>query len=189
MDVQDCGLTPDDVLLNREQIASRMTELAAEIDERYRGSNLLLVGVLGGGFMIMADLSRALSLPVEIDWLGASSYGSGSRSSGIVQTTKELETNVSGRHVLLVDDILDTGLTISWLTRLMQSGGARSVASCVLLRKPATSARRIEADFVGFDIPDVFAVGFGLDHAGKYRNLSCVAQADKDIARQAANSR
>jgi len=184
MDVEDCGLTPDDVLLDRAQIATRMAELAAEIDKRYQDSNLLLVGVLGGGFMIMADLCRALSLSVEIDWLGASSYGSGSRSSGIVQTTKELETNVSGRHVLLVDDILDTGLTISWLTRLMQSAGARSVASCVLLRKPATSARRIEADFVGFDIPDVFAVGFGLDHAGKYRNLSCVAKADKDIARQ-----
>ncbi|HET6210693.1 MAG TPA: hypoxanthine phosphoribosyltransferase [Jatrophihabitans sp.] len=184
MDVEDCGLSQDDVLLTSDQIAARMLELAHEIDERYRGSNLLLVGVLGGGFMIMADLCRALSLPVEIDWLGASSYGSGSRSSGIVQTTKELETNVTGRHVLLVDDILDTGLTISWLTRLMQSGGAQSVASCVLLRKPATSARRIEADFVGFDIPDVFAVGFGLDHAGQYRNLSCVAKADKELVRQ-----
>jgi len=184
MDVQDCGLSKEDVLPDREQIAARLVELAAEIDQRYRGSNLLIVGVLGGAFVIMADLCRAITLPVEIDWLGTSSYGSGSKSSGIVQTTKELETNVTGRDVLLVDDILDTGLTISWLTRLMQSGGAKSVASCVLLRKPATSARRIEADFVGFDIPDVFAVGFGLDHAGKYRNLSCVARADKELARQ-----
>ena len=185
MDVEDCGLSKEDILLDREQIAARLVELAGEIDQRYRGSNLLIVGVLGGAFVIMADLCRAITLPVEIDWLGASSYGSGSKSSGIVQTTKELETNVAGRDVLLVDDILDTGLTISWLTRLMQAGGAKSVASCVLLRKPATSARRIEADFVGFDIPDVFAVGFGLDHAGKYRNLSCVARADKELARQA----
>ncbi|HEX4728198.1 MAG TPA: hypoxanthine phosphoribosyltransferase [Jatrophihabitans sp.] len=184
MDVEDCGLSKEDILLDREQIAARLVELASEIDQRYRGSNLLIVGVLGGAFVIMADLCRAITLSVEIDWLGASSYGSGSKSSGIVQTTKELETNVAGRDVLLVDDILDTGLTISWLTRLMQAGGARTVASCVLLRKPATSARRIEADFVGFDIPDVFAVGFGLDHAGKYRNLSCVARADKELARQ-----
>jgi hypoxanthine phosphoribosyltransferase len=183
MDVEDCGLSQDDILLSRDQIATRMAELAAQIDEKYRGEKLLLVGVLGGGFMIMADLCRAMSLPVEIDWLGASSYGSGTRSSGIVNTTKELETDVTDRHVLLVDDILDTGLTISWLTRLMQSGGAQSVASCVLLRKPATSGRRIEADFVGFDIEDVFAVGYGLDHAGQYRSLDCVAKADKSTAR------
>ena len=187
MEVTDCGLTEADVLLTRQQISDRMVELAAEIDARYQGERLLLVGVLGGGFMIMADLCRAMSLPVEIDWLGASSYGSGTRSSGIVQTTKELETSVTDRHVLLVDDILDTGLTISWLTRLMQSGGARSVASCVLVRKPATSARRIEADFVGFDIEDVFAVGFGLDHAGQYRSLGCVAKADKAAVRGQAH--
>src|SRR6185437_975507 len=105
MDVEDCGLSKDDILLDGEQIAARMVELAGEIDQRYQGANLLMVGVLGGAFVIMADLCRAVSLPVEIDWLGASSYGSGSKSSGIVQTTKELETNVTGRHVLLVDDI------------------------------------------------------------------------------------
>ncbi|MEO6703812.1 MAG: hypoxanthine phosphoribosyltransferase [Jatrophihabitantaceae bacterium] len=187
MNVEDCGLSQADILLTQQQITDRMAELAAEVDARYQGEKLLLVGVLGGGFMIMADLCRAMALPVEIDWLGASSYGSGNRSSGIVNTTKELETDVTDRHVLLVDDILDTGLTISWLSRLMQSGGAKSVASCVLLRKPATSARRIDADFVGFEIEDVFAVGYGLDHAGQYRSLNCVAKADKATARGLAS--
>jgi hypoxanthine phosphoribosyltransferase len=185
MEVEDCGLSAEDILLTQDQIATRLGELATEIDARYAGDNLLLVGVLGGAFMIMADLCRNISMPIEIDWIGAASYGSGTRSSGVVQKTKELETNVAGRHVLLVDDILDTGLTISWLTRLIQSAGAQSVASCVLLRKPGTTARRIEADFVGFEIPDVFAVGFGLDHAGQYRNLSCVAKADKALVKAA----
>jgi hypoxanthine phosphoribosyltransferase len=184
MNVEDCGLSQDDILLTEEQIQKRLVELAAEIDEAYRGKNLLMVGVLSGGFIILADLCRAMSLPVEIDWLGASSYGAGKRSSGVVQTTKEIGADVSGRAVLLVDDILDTGLTLSWLTRLMTANGAHSVASCVLLRKPESATRRVQAEFVGFDIPDVFAVGFGLDHAGRFRNLRCVASADKRDAEE-----
>jgi hypoxanthine phosphoribosyltransferase len=184
VNVEDCGLSKDDILLTEEQIQHRLGELAAEIDKKYLGTNLLMVGVLSGGFIILADLCRAMSLPVEIDWLGASSYGSGTRSSGVVQATKDIGSDVHGRAVLLVDDILDTGLTLSWLTRLMTANGAHSVSSCVLLRKPKSAARQVEAEFVGFDIPDVFAVGFGLDHAGRFRNLRCVASADKSQARE-----
>ena len=184
VNVADCGLAESDILLSDKQIADRLVTLAAEIDQAYAGQNLLMVGVLSGGFIILADLCRAMSLSVEIDWLGASSYGSGRQSSGVVQTTKGIGADVRDRAVLLVDDILDTGLTLSWLSRLMSANGAASVASCVLLRKPASTVRRIEAEFVGFDIPDVFAVGFGLDHAGRYRNLRCVASADKTLARQ-----
>ena len=179
MQVDDCGLTAEDILFDEEQIAARLGEIAAELDARYAGSDLLMVGVLTGGFIIVADICRLMSMHVEIDWVGMSSYGAGTRSSGTIQMTKDITGSVAGRHVLIVDDILDTGLTIAWLTKLLTAAGAASVASCVLLRKPATRTRQSEAEFVGFDIPDVFAVGFGLDHAGQYRNLRCVAKATK----------
>lgn len=179
MNVEDCGLTEDDILFNEEQIDIRLGEIAAELDAEYASAELLLIGVLTGGFMIVADLCRRMSSHVEIDWVGVSSYGSGTKSSGTIHTTKDIKTDVTGRSVLLVDDILDTGLTVSWLTNMLESAGARSVESCVLLRKPATKVRKIDARYVGFDIPDVFAVGFGLDHAGQYRNLRCIAKATK----------
>lgn len=179
MDVEHCGLSRDDILFDERQIAARLDEIAAELDAKYAGVDLLIVGVLTGGFMIVADLCRRMTIHVEIDWVGVSSYGSSTQSSGTIQMTKDITPSVAGRHVLLVDDILDTGLTVSWLTALLESAGAESVESCVLLRKPATKARRIEARYVGFDIPDVFAVGFGLDHAGRYRNLRCVAKGTK----------
>jgi hypoxanthine phosphoribosyltransferase len=176
---EDCGLTKDDVLFDEHQIASRLADIAADLDVRYADSNLLIVGVLTGAFMIVADLARSMSSNIEIDWIGVSSYGHGTRSSGVIRTTKDISVDVTGRAVLLVDDILDTGLTLSWLRKRVLARGAASVEACVLLRKPATPARRIDAQYVGFDIPDVFAVGFGLDHAGRYRSLRCVARAAK----------
>jgi hypoxanthine phosphoribosyltransferase len=179
VNLEDCGLTKDDVLFDEHHIASRLAELAADLDAKYAESNLLIVGVLTGAFMIVADLARLMSSHVEVDWIGVSSYGQGTRSSGTIRPTKDISVDVTGRAVLLVDDILDTGLTLSWLSRRMHAQGAASVESCVLLRKPVTPNRRIDAQYVGFDIPDVFAVGFGLDHAGRYRNLRCVAKAAK----------
>lgn len=176
---EDCGLAKEDVLFDEGQIAARLADIATDLDAKYANGNLLVVGVLTGAFMIVADLARCMSSNIEIDWVGLSSYGQGTRSSGIIRPTKDITVDVTGRAVLLVDDILDTGLTLSWLNKQVHARGAASVESCVLLRKPATPARRIEAQYVGFDIPDVFAVGFGLDHAGRYRNLRCVASAAK----------
>lgn len=176
---EDCGLAKEDVLFDEDQIASRLADVAAELDARYADANLLIVGVLTGAFMIVADLARSMSSHVEVDWIGVSSYGQGMRSSGVIRPTKDITVDVTGRAVLLVDDILDTGLTLSWLSTQVRARGAANVESCVLLRKPATPARRIDAEYVGFDIPDVFAVGFGLDHAGRYRNLRCVARSAK----------
>jgi hypoxanthine phosphoribosyltransferase len=182
VNLDDCGLAKEDVLFTASQIEERLGELAEELDRRYAGSDLLMIGVLTGAFMVVADLCRMMSTHVEIDWVGVSSYGASSRSSGTIQMTKELKSDVTGREVLIVDDILDSGLTLSWLTSMLESNGAASVESCVLLRKPAR-AGRVDARYVGFDIPDVFAVGFGLDHAGQYRNLRCVAAADKHANR------
>lgn len=186
MKIEECGLTKDDVLFDESQIADRLAEIAVQLDAEYAGARLLIVGVLTGAFMIVADLARSMAIHVEIDWMGVSSYGNSTRSSGTIKATKDISTDVAGRHVLLVDDILETGLTLSWLTSRMHARGAASVESCVLLRKPAPANRRIDARYVGFDIPDVFAVGFGLDHAGRFRNLCCVARASKTIARDAA---
>lgn len=181
MDIEDCGLGKDDILMDEDRIAGRIGEIATDLDARYGDADLLVVGVLSGAFMIVADLVRLMSSHVEVDWIGVSSYGDGARSSGTIKPTKDLTADVAGRNVLLVDDILDTGLTLSWLRSRMRALGAASVESCVLLRKPATPSRRIDAEYVGFDIPDVFAVGFGLDHAGRYRNLRCVAQAARTM--------
>jgi hypoxanthine phosphoribosyltransferase len=189
VNLEDCGLTKDDVLFDEHQIASRLADIAADLDAKYAESNLLVVGILTGAFMIVADLARQMSSHVEIDWIGVSSYGQGTRSSGTIRPTKDIGVDVTGRAVLLVDDILDTGLTLSWLNRRMHAQGAPKVESCVLLRKPVTPNRRIDAQYVGFDIPDVFAVGFGLDHAGRYRNLRCVAKAAKADAAKRPPSR
>jgi hypoxanthine phosphoribosyltransferase len=162
------------VLLDEQQIADRIAELAADIDRDYAGRDLLLVGVLKGAVMVMADLARAVSHPVTMDWMAVSSYGSGTKSSGVVRILKDLDADLIGRHVLVVEDILDTGLTLSWLLRNLQSRGPASVEVCTLLRKPAAVKVDISPKYVGFDIPDEFVVGYGLDYAQRYRNLRVV---------------
>jgi tRNA(Ile)-lysidine synthase len=162
------------VLVSEEQIASRIAEIGAQIDADYAGGDLLLVGVLKGAVMIMADLSRALRHRAEMDWMAVSSYGSGTKSSGVVRILKDLDQDITGRHVLVVEDILDSGLTLSWLLANLRSRGPASVEVCTLLRKPAAAKVDVEVRYVGFDIPNEFVVGYGLDHAQKYRNLRFV---------------
>ncbi|WP_026536400.1 hypoxanthine phosphoribosyltransferase [Arthrobacter sp. H14] len=162
------------VLYSKEEIQQRVAELAARIDEDYEGRDLLIVGVLKGAVMIMADLARALHSHVSMDWMAVSSYGSGTQSSGVVRILKDLDTDLSGKNVLIVEDIIDSGLTLSWLKTNLISRGPASVEICALLRKPEAAKVDIDVKYVGYDIPNEFVVGYGLDFAEKYRNLDFV---------------
>ena len=162
------------VLVTEEQIANRIEELAREIEKKYEGKDLLLVGVLKGAVMFMADLSRAIQLPVNMDWMAVSSYGSGTQSSGVVRILKDLDADVLGRHVLIVEDIVDSGLTLSWLMSNLTARGAASVEVVALLRKPDAAKVEVNVAWVGFDIPNEFVVGYGLDYAEHYRTLKDV---------------
>ena len=162
------------VLVTEEQIATRIEELAREIEKKYEGKDLLLVGVLKGAVMFMADLSRAIQLPVTMDWMAVSSYGSGTQSSGVVRILKDLDADVLGRHVLIVEDIVDSGLTLSWLMSNLTARGAASVEVAALLRKPDAAKVEVNVAWVGFDIPNEFVVGYGLDYAEHYRTLKDV---------------
>jgi hypoxanthine phosphoribosyltransferase len=159
------------ILFPEEQIQARLGEMAEQIAADYEGKDLLLVGILRGAVMVMADLSRALPRHVEMDWMAISSYGSGTKSSGVVRLLKDLDTDISGRHVLIVDEIVDTGLTLSWLVNSLGSRNAASVEIATLLRKPEALTMPVEPTYVGWDIPNEFVVGYGLDYREKYRNL------------------
>ena len=162
------------VLVTEEQIATRVEELAREVEKKYEGKDLLLVGVLKGAVMFMADLSRAIQLPVTMDWMAVSSYGSGTQSSGVVRILKDLDADVLGRHVLIVEDIIDSGLTLSWLISNLNARGAASVEVVALLRKPDAAKVEVDVAWVGFEIPNEFVVGYGLDYAEHYRTLKDV---------------
>ncbi len=162
------------VLLTEDEILAKLDELAARIETDYEGRDLLLVGVLKGAIMVMADLSRALHREVDTEWMAVSSYGSGTKSSGVVRILKDLDRDITGRHVLIVEDIIDSGLTLSWLIANLSSRGAASVEVCALLRKPDAAKVELDLKYVGFEIPDEFVVGYGLDYAEKYRNLRVV---------------
>jgi hypoxanthine phosphoribosyltransferase len=164
-----------EVLVTAEQIDKRIAELAAEIDTKYAGKDLLLVGVLKGAVMFMADLSRAIQIPVQMDWMAVSSYGSGTQSSGVVRILKDLDADILGRHILIVEDIIDSGLTLSWLISNLKARGAASVEIVALLRKPDAAKVEVDVAQVGFDIPNEFVVGYGLDYAERYRTLRGVA--------------
>ena len=163
------------VLYTEEQIQNRLGELAAQIEKDYEGKDILLVGVLRGAVMVMADLARHFGRHVEMDWMAVSSYGSGTKSSGVVRILKDLDTDINGRHVLVVEDIIDTGLTLSWLVRNLSSRGPASVEICTLLRKPEAQQMTVEVTYVGYDIPNEFVVVYGLDFSEKYRNLRVIA--------------
>ena len=160
-----------EVLYTKEEIDTRIAELAAAVDADYRGRDVLLVGVLKGAVMVMADLARELKLPINMDWMAVSSYGSGTQSSGVVRILKDLDTDLTGRRVLIVEDIIDSGLTLSWLLANLQSLGAKSVDILALLRKPDAAKVDVPVRYVGFEIPNKFVVGYGLDYAERYRNL------------------
>jgi hypoxanthine phosphoribosyltransferase len=164
-----------DILFTQEQIHAKLAELARRIEADYDGRPLLLVGVLRGAVMVMADLARELRVPVEMDWMAVSSYGAGTQSSGVVRILKDLDSDLEGRHVLIVEDIIDSGLTLSWLRANLESRGAASVEICALLRKPEAAKVEVDVRYVGFDIPNAFVVGYGLDYAEQYRNLRGVA--------------
>lgn len=162
------------VLVTEEQIRQRLTELARRIEDDYAHKDVLLVGVLKGAVMVMSDLARELSLPITMDWMAVSSYGASTKSSGVVRILKDLDTEIAGRHVLIVEDIIDSGLTLSWLIENLQSRGPASVEICALLRKPDAAKADVDVRYVGFDIPNEFVVGYGLDYAERYRNLRSV---------------
>jgi hypoxanthine phosphoribosyltransferase len=161
-------------LISAEDIQAKITELAGIIDADYAGRELLLVGVLKGACMVMADLARAITLPVQLDFMAVSSYGSGTRSSGVVRILKDLDRDITGKDVVVVEDIIDSGLTLSWLLRNLSSRGPASVEVLALLRKPDAAKVDVPVRYMGFDIPNEFVVGYGLDYAERYRNLPYV---------------
>ncbi|MGH8774293.1 MAG: hypoxanthine phosphoribosyltransferase [Jiangellaceae bacterium] len=175
MDAEHISADLQRVVLDESSIQGRLVEMAAQIERDYQGRDLLLVGVLKGAVMVMADLSRAFTRHVETDWMAVSSYGSGTKSSGVVRILKDLDTDLTGRNVLVVEDIIDTGLTLSWLVSNLRSRGPASVEICTLLRKPEAAKTAVEVRYVGFDIPNEFVVGYGLDYGERYRNLRVVA--------------
>jgi len=162
------------VLISEEEIRGKVGELAAQIDRDYAGREVLLVGVLKGAVMVMADLARALSTPVSMEFMAVSSYGSSTSSSGVVRILKDLDRDVSGQHILVVEDIIDSGLTLSWLLRNIKSRNPASVEVCALLRKPEAAKVDLPVKYIGFDIPSEFVVGYGLDYAERYRDLPFV---------------
>jgi len=162
------------VLISQEQLGSRLDEIAAQIDADYAGKDLLLVGVLKGAVMVMADLARRLHGPAEMDWMAVSSYGSGTKSSGVVRILKDLDADLTGRHVLIVEDIIDSGLTLSWLLSNLRSRGPESVEIAAMLRKPDAAKVDVDVRYVGFEIANEFVVGYGLDYDERYRNLPFV---------------
>jgi hypoxanthine phosphoribosyltransferase len=179
MDADDVRDDIAEVLLTEERIRARIAELCREIEAvdaaTSDGTPLLLVGVLKGAVMVMSDLARELRIPVQMDWMAVSSYGSSTRSSGVVRILKDLDTELQGRRVLIVEDILDSGLTLSWLVENLRSRGPVSVEVCTLLRKPEAVKIRVDVQYCGFDIPNAFVIGYGLDYAEQYRNLRDVA--------------
>ena len=175
MDASDLGNDLERVLYTPEEVQTRIDELAAQVDRDYAGKDVLLVGVLNGAVMIMADLSRALSVHCRMDWMAISSYGSGTKSSGVVRILKDLSTDIAGMDVLVVEDIVDTGLTLSYLISNLRSRGPASLEVLTAFRKPEALKMPVEVKYVGFDIPSEFVVGYGLDYDQHYRNLKGVA--------------
>lgn len=159
------------VIVSEVDLQARIKELAAQVDADYEGRDVLLVGVLKGAVMAMADLTRAMQRHLEMDWMAVSSYGSGTKSSGVVRILKDLDRDITGRNVLIVEDIVDSGLTLSWLKSNLESRGAANVDILAILRKPEAAKVEVSVKYVGFDIPTDFVVGYGLDFDEKYRNL------------------
>ncbi|WP_181311888.1 hypoxanthine phosphoribosyltransferase [Nocardioides campestrisoli] len=159
------------VLFTEDAIQARLKEMALQIADDYQGRDILMVGVLRGAVMVMADLARALPVHVEMDWMAISSYGAGTKSSGVVRILKDLDTDISGRDVLIVDEIIDTGLTLSWLVNSLSTRNPASIEIATLLRKPEALSMPVEPKYIGWDIPNEFVVGYGLDYQERYRNL------------------
>ena len=175
MDEQQISGDLTRVLYSKADIAARLAELGEQIDADYAGKELLLVGVLNGAVMVMADLSRTMKIHCVMDWMAISSYGSGTQSSGVVRILKDLDTSIEGRDVLIVEDIIDSGLTLQYLMRNLRARDPASVEVCALLTKPERRRVDLPIRYVGFEIANRFAIGYGLDHAQRFRNLDYVA--------------
>jgi hypoxanthine phosphoribosyltransferase len=164
-----------EILISKQQIQDKITELANRITEDYRGRDLLLVGVLKGAFILISDLARQISLPLEFDFMAVSSYGSATRTSGVVRILKDLDYEVTGRDILLVEDIIDSGLTLNYLLRNLRTRRPASLEVCALIRKTGIQKVDIDVKYEGFQVPPVFVIGYGLDYGQRYRNLPYVA--------------
>ena len=158
-------------LISSEEIEDKVREIGARITEDYKGEKPLLIGILRGAVVVMSDLMRNIDLQCELDFMDISSYGSGTSSSGVVRILKDLEEDITDRHVLIVEDIIDTGLTLSYLLRSLQARKPASLEICALLSKPSRRRAELDVRYLGFEVPDEFVVGYGLDYAGTYRNL------------------
>src|SRR6188474_2259361 len=170
-----------EVLIDREPLASRVAELGEEISAAYEGKDLLLIGVLKGAVFFMADLMRHLTVPCEVDFMAISSYGAATDSSGVVRILKDLDINIEGRNVLVVEDIIDSGLTLSYLMRNLESREPASLEICALLTKPERREIEVPVKWIGFEIPNKFVIGYGLDFAERYRNLPYVGVLHDDL--------
>jgi hypoxanthine phosphoribosyltransferase len=180
-----CPLPPDieRILIPEDVLQARVGELAAQISADYAGQELVLVCVLRGALIFAADLLRRLAVPARIDFMAISSYGEETQSSGVVRINKDLDDSIEGRPVLVVEDIIDTGLTLQYLLEILQRRNPASLRVCALLEKPARRAVPVRADYVGFSIPDAFVVGYGLDYAQRYRGLPCIATLKPEVYR------
>jgi hypoxanthine phosphoribosyltransferase len=172
------------VLVSKEQIKEKTIELGKIISKDYEGKELVLVGVLKGGFVFMADLVREITISMDLDFMSVSSYGTGTEPSGIVKILKDLDVDITDKHVLIVEDIVDTGLTLKNLKELLHTRGPASVKTCTALDKPSRRKVEIEVEYRGIVIPDEFVIGYGLDYLGKYRNLPDVCIMDPDIVKK-----
>ncbi len=170
-----------EILIDEDELQRRIADLGEEISADYRGRDLLLLGVLKGAVFFMSDLMRRLTIPCEIDFMAISSYGASTDSSGVVRILKDLDINIEGRHVLVVEDIIDSGLTLSYLMRMLESREPASLEICALLTKPERREIDVDVRYTGFEIPNRFVIGYGLDFAERYRNLPYVAVLHPDL--------
>lgn len=171
----------DQVLITEQQLDERIKEMGHQIAEDYQGEPLTIVGILKGAVIFFADLARAIDLPLQMDFMSVSSYGSGTTSSGVVKIIKDLDADVTGRHILLVEDIIDTGITLAYLKEYLSNRGAQSVKICTLLDKPTRREKAVHVDYIGFTMPDEFLIGYGVDYAENYRNLPYVASLKRSV--------
>ena len=172
-----------EILFTEEELAAKCTELAEIIDQDYSGKELVLVGILKGSFMFMADLARRTTIPLELDFMSVSSYGSATESTGVVRILKDLDHDIKDKHILIVEDIIDTGNTLAYLIEYLNARGAASVEIICLLDKPARRTKLLNVKYVGFLIPDAFIIGYGIDYAEHYRNLPFVATLKEEVYR------
>jgi hypoxanthine phosphoribosyltransferase len=179
----DHGYGPDidHVLLSEAQIQEKITELAAQVARDYAGKEVLLVGVLKGAVLFMSDFARTLQLPTQMEFMAVSSYGSATSSSGVVRILKDLDRDIAGKHVLVLEDIIDSGLTLSWLLKNLGGRAPASLEVCALLRKPDAVKVEVPVKYIGFDIPNEFVIGYGLDYAERYRDLPYIATLKPEV--------